>query len=220
MILGYMIASVCGMILGCVYWRGITAGLQRLDAAKAKRIEAATRAQHQDEKQGSSPAEAIPQIPLQHDEEVRPIVPHVAPQKIPPRRGGVAISGNLKQRTLDLCEATRTGMQERMEYIRNAIPDTPDKSPMRTSIDRDDSLSGWFRWKYLPEIRKVRDEYAEIHIKNPDLDRFFELDDMETNAIMLAQKLNTRAPRQRPLTANDWNKMVNDLTIMAAELKD
>jgi hypothetical protein len=121
---------------------------------------------------------------------------------------------NLKQRTTDLCQAIITEMPQREEY---EIKQWPDSNPpsMQIAKQRATLVSNFFRWKFLKKIRALRDEYAQLHIKDGNLDEVFEEDDSR-------QQMSQMAPGVPPLLFGqyEWDKMVNALTAMEEQLKD
>ncbi len=128
----------------------------------------------------------------------------------------VRTGGNLKQRTLDLCQAITKGMAEREEYVSAGMPNSPEK-PKTMAL----SLSNWFRWKFLPDVRSLHEELAELHIRNNDLDKFFKYEDMEADAERRMAQLGVKQQRgPRTLSWYDWNKIIEHLTSMAEQLKD
>jgi len=83
------------------------------------------------------------------------------------------------------------------------------------------SLSNWFRWKFLPDVRSLHEELAELHIRNNDLDKFFKYEDMEADAERRMAQLGVKQQRgPRTLSWYDWNKIIEHLTSMAEQLKD
>jgi hypothetical protein len=79
--------------------------------------------------------------------------------------------GNLKARSLSFCKEMSKGIAERREYIQKEMPESPEKPKMMAR-----SLSSWFRWKYMAQLKAFHDEFAQLHIRNDDLDRVLQID--------------------------------------------
>jgi hypothetical protein len=127
--------------------------------------------------------------------------------------------GNLRDRTTQLCADITTGMPQRAQYVSNAMPEGPNK--IHTMIH---SLDSWFRWKYLPRVVSLRDEFAQLHIKNADLEQFFDFeakinDAQEREQQVMIQTGQRWAMPEHLITQYDWGKIVQDLTQMVQELK-
>lgn len=94
-------------------------------------------------------------------------------KKIPPPL--IQSSGNLRQRTLDLANEIEKEMAYRMEIINGALKQNPPLTPQQA---RDLQHSGrWsistnFRLRFLDRVRHIRDECAQFHVSNKQLDDF------------------------------------------------
>jgi hypothetical protein len=110
------------------------------------------------------------------------------------------VTGNLKQRALEFADKVRTDTRT---YEGNEHPTTPAK-------EKAEAESTWFRALYLPEVRKLRDEFANLYLRNKKLDDLLEEEDEY-------RKDRNILPDVRPRTLSYWDyqDIANAFTTLA-----
>jgi hypothetical protein len=132
--------------------------------------------------------------------------------------GRAAVSGNLKARALAFSQEIKEGLRYRRDSIaRHSV--APNTAEERLSIFRNES--DWFRWKYLEKIRALRDEFADVHIRNNDLDEFFKYEDAQAadRKIEAEHGVTKRRP-DSILTDYNFDKIIGGLVSMADQVRD
>jgi len=92
--------------------------------------------------------------------------------------------GNLKQRAIDLSEDIMEdlymhGWKQYSEEDRkkmggmNLMPNDPESASKWT-----ESRSGYFRWKFIKQALEIRNEFAQLHLRDQRLDDFFKYQGM------------------------------------------
>jgi hypothetical protein len=122
--------------------------------------------------------------------------------------------GNLKERTLTLCSNIRMWLRFRALPGVDAPPGADDKT--KSEFARAESAN--FRLSFMGEIRRLRDEYAQMHIKKSNLDQYLEREDRD-DAVDKQLRQVGRQPLDRiPLRRYDFKQIVDVLASMADEL--
>lgn len=82
--------------------------------------------------------------------------------------------GNLKQRTIELVDGiTKDFFSESRRYPAPPLDSTNPKATEEAHLKWVQNTSEYFKWKYFEKALELRDEFAQLHIKEPDLDYFF-----------------------------------------------
>ena len=86
------------------------------------------------------------------------------------------------------------------------------------------SLDSWFRTYYLDRVSNLRDEYAELHIKNEDLEQLFKIEHQMKEAQEMQQRMMTQTGQQWPMPEHfidpfEWQRIVQGLTKMSDQIK-
>jgi hypothetical protein len=131
--------------------------------------------------------------------------------KVPDNPTPVPASGNLKLRTLRLSEDIEQKMDGRRRLL---MPNPRTREDVKALVK---SESHYFRWEWLPDVKSIHEEFAQLHIRNQDLDDFLKFEQMDEDA----QKFkNERGLETNPtdLWPETVSRVVQDLRQLAGQL--
>jgi hypothetical protein len=136
---------------------------------------------------------------------IKAVDSHAANEKQQTRKEGMPKQehGNLKVRAIALSNEIATKMAEVQSRLPNPNPTT------KAEVDQNFGVqSVHFRWSFLPRLIAMRDEFAQLHIVNEDLNRF-----LSTEA---KRKKEDDLPRH--ILNSDITDVVQELRQMAGQL--
>jgi hypothetical protein len=158
-----------------------------------------------------------------------PVAPRHSPTPVPTMVPNVVIQlpsvGNLKQRAIDLSnrimdDLYRHGWRnwgDRPQSGPIPIPKMPTEREAVMQWNRSRSI--YFEFRFLQPLSDIRDEFAQLHIRDRELDDFFSYRATEMEST--SRPDDTRIPRLRTtILPLEIESIAKHLALMASQIKD
>jgi hypothetical protein len=202
-----------GLLVGTTYWQG----KRNIDEQNKLKTAAETQEKKLDDRYG--------EIKSQYDRldgklgTIKSFAKNppsgLSPQQVNEAIRAMAGTGNLKQRANALAKEIADNVAYRIEI---ADPSHLKQKPTpEETVERQkqllSSISMNFRLGYLKRVKEIRDEFAQFHILNKDLDDFLKYEQMEIESQQNAQLW-------RVISQYEIERVENELRDMANQLKD
>ena len=123
-------------------------------------------------------------------------------------------AGNLKQRALKLSEDIEREMNERWK---NHWANKTTREEIHAGYE---SQSGYFRWKFLADVKSMHAEFAELHLRSQDLDDFLRYEEIDENARRTPSQPGFPPHKDRVISPFEVTSVVEGLRVLAGQLKD